>query len=196
MVVIRCFDAVALVAILCSVASDAGRAAESVRTELDLDKCHHTRGSADEDYGSWLCKGYAGIAVHVTAGDQRSYMSYGRNAKAEPAAMQTLAAFNSLGSNIEWRLDRTASGTLKPFATIVRWNTTVASDAEPVRGQMLVVTRLAPGAICHVGYVDAIVNADAGTLAHAIADERARKFRCGTDLPVVLGERGAAFSMP
>ena len=195
MVVMRCF-AVALVAIFCSAASNAGRAAESVRTELNLDKCHHTPGSADEDYGSWLCKGYAGIAVHVTAGDQRSYMSYGRNAKAEPAAMQTLAAFNSLGSDIEWRLDWTASGTLKPFATIVRWNTTVASDAEPVRGQMLVVTRLAPGAICHVGYVDAIVNVDANTLAHTIADQRARKFRCGTDLPVVLGERGAAFSMP
>jgi hypothetical protein len=42
---------------------------------IDLDKCHHTPGSADEDYGSWLCEGYAGIAVYVTAGDQRSYMS-------------------------------------------------------------------------------------------------------------------------
>jgi hypothetical protein len=195
MVVMRCFT-VALVAVFCSAASDAGRAAESVRTELDLDKCHHTPGSADEDYGSWLCKGYAGIAVHVTAGDQRSYMSYGRNAKAEPAATQTLAAFNSLGRNIEWRMDRTANGTLKPFATIVRWNTTIASDAEPVRGQMLVVTRLAPGAICHVGYVDASVNANANTLAQTISDERARKFRCGSDRPVVLGERGAAFSMP
>ena len=66
MVVMRCFT-IALVAIFCSAASDVGRAAESVRTELDLDKCHHTPGSADEDYGSWLCKGYAGIAVHVAA---------------------------------------------------------------------------------------------------------------------------------
>ena len=195
MVVMRCLAA-ALVAIFCSAAPDTGRAAESVRTELDLDKCHHSPGSTDEDYGSWRCKGYAGIVVYVTAGDQRSYISYGRNAKAELAAAQTLSAFNSLGRNIEWRVDRTANGTLKPFATIVRWNTTVASDAEPMRGQMLVVTRLAPGAICHVGYVDAIANADANTLAHTIADERARNFRCGSDLPVVLGERGAAFSMP
>src|ERR1700704_2606491 len=84
MLVMRCF-AVALVAVFCSAAPDAGRAAESVRTEFDLDKCHHTAGSADEDYGSWLCEGYAGIAVYVTAGDQRSHMSYGRNAKAEHA---------------------------------------------------------------------------------------------------------------
>jgi len=195
MIVTRCF-AVAFVASFCLASPDSGRAAESVRTELELDKCLHTPGSTDEDYGSWLCKGYAGIVVFVTAGDQRSYMSYGRNAKAEPAATQTLAAFNGLGSNIEWRMDRTANGTLKPFATIVRWNTTIVSDVEPARGQMLVVTRLAPGAICHVGYVDASVNANANTLAQEIADEHARKFRCGSDHPVVLGDRGAAFSMP
>jgi len=194
MVVRRGF-AVALV-VFCSAAPDTGRAAESVRTELDLDKCHHTPGSTDEDYGSWHCKGYAGIVVYVTAGDQRSYMSYGRNAKAEPAAAQTLSAFNSLGRTIEWRVDRTGNGTLKPFATIIRWNTTIASEAELVRGQVLVVTRLAPGAICHVGYVDAGVNANANILAQTISDQRARKFRCGSDRPVVLGERGAAFSMP
>jgi hypothetical protein len=195
MAVTRCF-AVALVAISCSTAPDTGHAAESVRTKFDLDKCHHTEGSTEEDYGSWLCKGYAGIVVYVTAGDQRSYVSYGRNAKAEPAAAQTLPAFNSLGKYIEWRMDRTANGTLKPFATIVRWNTIIASDVKQVRGQMLVVTRLAPGAICHVGYVDASVNANADTLAEMISDELARKFRCDKDRPVVLGKRGAAFSAP
>jgi hypothetical protein len=195
MVVIRWF-AIAIAVIFWLALTAASRAAESVRTELDLGKCHHTQGSANEDYGVWLCKGYAGIAVYVTAGDQRSYMSYGQNAKAEPAAAQTLAAFNSLGGTIEWRADRTANGTLKPFATIVRWKTTIASDAEPMRGEMLVVTRLAPGAICQVGYVDASANANANTLAQAIADERARKFRCDRDRPVVLGKKGAAFSLP
>lgn len=192
MIVLRCL-AVALAGILAPAAP--GRAAESVRTKLVLDKCRHTTGSADEDYGSWLCKGYAGIAVYVTTGDQRSYLSYGPKAKTEPAAAQTLAAFNSLGKTIEWRLDRTANGKLRPFATIVRWNTTTAQGVDPVRGQMLVVTRLAPGAICQVGYVDASANANAHSLAQKIADERARKFRCDKDLPVAAG-KGAAFGLP
>jgi hypothetical protein len=28
-------------------------------------KAHHTRGTANEDYGVWLCKEYAGIAAFV-----------------------------------------------------------------------------------------------------------------------------------
>ena len=49
---------------------------------IDLDKCHHTPGSADEDYGSWLGEGYAGIAVYVTAGDQRSLLGTERESRA------------------------------------------------------------------------------------------------------------------
>jgi len=167
---------------------------ESVYTVLDLDKCRHTAGKEEEDYGEWRCKGYGGIAVHVSAGDQRSYVSYGRKAKSEPAAKQALASFNGEGGNIEWRGERGADGKLKPFATIMPWSTTVSTSDEPVRGQMLVVTRLGPGGVCHVGYVDGKANPDADTLARKIADEHARKFRCGTDKPMVLGNKGPVFS--
>jgi hypothetical protein len=177
-------------------AVETGHMSESSYTVLNLESCRHLESSADEDYGSWSCKGYRGIPVFVMAGDQRSYISYGLNAKSEPAAKQTLAAFNSEGKTIEWRLDRSNSGAMKPFATIVCWNTTVSSGAEAVRGQVLVVTRLAPGAVCHVGYVDALANADAGVLARKIADENARNYRCGTDKPIILGNTGPGFSRP
>jgi hypothetical protein len=179
-----------------SAAPAAAQSMTSVVTRLDLDTCRHTAGKAEEDYGEWRCAGYAGIAVHVSAGDQRVYVSFGRNAKKEPAASQTLASFNGEGKTIEWRGTRGAGGRLKPFAAIMRWTTTVSGGDAPVRGEMLVVIRLPPGGVCHVGYVDGKANADADALARQIADERARSFRCGVDKPVTLGNRGPGFSGP
>jgi hypothetical protein len=168
-----------------------------VYTALDLKHCRHTRSRAPEDYGSWRCRGYAGIEVRVSAGDQRSYVSYGPNAATEPAASQTLAAFNSQGSTIEWRIARDRSGKAQPFATILRWNTTVSDeDGNAVRGQVLVVTRLGPGPVCQVGYVDGRANPDANKLAQQIADLHARGFRCGKDRPITLGATGPGFSRP
>lgn len=165
---------------------------ESAYTPLDLDKCRHARGRDVEDYGTWRCRGHGGIAVHVGGGDQRSQVSFGRSAGREPAARQTLASFNHHGRTIEWRLRRGKP----PYAAIMRWSTTVATDGEPVRGQVLVVTRLPPGAVCHVGYVDGRANPDANVLARRIADQVAPEFRCGRDKPVVLGEKGPGFSGP
>ena len=168
----------------------------SVTTAFDLDKCKHTEGTEPEDYGFWQCKGYAGIPVYVAAGDQRTYISYGRNARKEHAADETLASFNGEGKAIEWRGLRGADGKLKPFATIMRWSTTVGAEDPPVAGEVLVVTRLAPGGVCHVGYVDGKANPDANALAQKIADQRARKFRCGKDKPVIAGTKGPGFSGP
>jgi hypothetical protein len=174
----------------------AAQTVESAYSALDLDKCKHTAGKQEEDYGEWRCNGYAGIAVHVSAGDQRSYVSFGRNAKREPAARQTLASFNGEGKKIEWRAERGAGNKLKPFAAIMRWSTTVSSGDEPVKGEVLVVTRLAPGSVCHVGYVDVKANLDANALARKIADDTAHNFRCDTDKPIVLGNKGPGFSGP
>jgi hypothetical protein len=170
--------------------------AASAYTSLDLKKCRHTAGKDVEDYGEWSCAGHGGIGVYVSGGDQRSYVSYGRNPKKEPAAKQTLASFNGEGEKIEWRGERGADGTLKPYATIMRWGTTVSTGDEPVKGQVLVVTRLGPGGVCHVGYVDARANPDANALAQKIADENARKFKCGADKQIVLGNKGPGFSGP
>lgn len=178
----------------------AGTAAYCYRTlytPLDLSRCRHTRGRAEEDYGSWRCAGHAGIAVLVRSGDQRTTVSFGANAAKEPAARQTLAAFNSTGTTIEWRIARGSGDSARPFAAILRWNTTRTDDGgNPVRGQVLVVTRLGQAGVCQVGYVDGRANPNASELAQRIADEHARSFDCAKDKPIVLGAKGPGFSGP
>ena len=61
-------------------------------------------------------------------------------------------------------------------------------------GDVLVVTRLGPRGVCHVGYVDALANRDANEIARRIADEKARAFRCDADKPVIVGATGPGFS--
>ena len=190
-------DIIALGIVLAAVITPAG-AAEIVNayTEVDTEKCRHIRGTEVEDYGSWRCKGYDRIAVRLSAGDQRMYVSVGPKAAGEPAAGQTFPAFNNMyKGTIEWRLERSASGTLRPFATIVRWNVKI-DEGRVSHGRVLVVTRLGADGVCHVGYVDALANSDANVLARRIADEKARTFRCDKDKRVVLGKVSPNFSMP
>jgi len=189
--------AVALCLLAFAAESALAQTVASVYTPLDLKKCRHTAGKDVEDYGTWSCAGYGGIVVYVSGGDQRSYVSYGPRATTQPAATQTLASFNGQGKTVEWRGERGADGVVKPYATIMRWSTAVLDDAvEPVKGQVLVVTRLGPGGVCHVGYVDARANPDANALAQKIADENARAFKCDADKPIVLGNKGPGFSGP
>jgi hypothetical protein len=171
----------------------------SAYTDYDTKKCFHKAGRAVEDYGEWRCKGLDGMAVLVSAGDQRMTMSFGPRAADEPAVGQTLQGFNDVyKARIEWRFARAPGGPIKPFAAIVRWNTVLLDESAPgpqaAKGKVLVVTRLGPRGVCHVGYVDALANRGAGALAREIADERAPAFRCGTDKPVILGETGPGFS--
>jgi hypothetical protein len=178
-----------------------GETIESVTTPFNVDKCAHKAGHEAEDEGEWRCSGYASIPIRMTAGDARVYISYGAKAAREPAAAQTLAAPNGEGKSIEWRIVRDGTRKGRPFATIMGWSTAVPVDDPKVedgtyRGKVLVVTRLGPGGVCHVGYVDARQNANAIDLAREIADQHARTFRCGRDKPIVLGEKGPGFSGP
>ena len=183
--------------LLCAASSAGAQSIESAYTDFDLKKCRHVPGQVEEDYGEWFCKGLNGMVVYMTAGDQRVMISFGPRAKEEPAASQTLAAFNGEGDKIEWRIEKSAGGNKAPFATIMRWSTTKADDSgDPIRGEVFVVTRLPPGAVCHAGYVDGRANANASELAREIADKHARGFRCGKDKPVTLGEKGPGFSAP
>jgi len=167
---------------------------ERAFSDFDVQKCRHIPGEAEEDYGEWHCEGYGGMPVWMGAGDQRVMISFGPRAKEEPAAHQTLASFNGEGKKIEWRIEKSANQS-RPFAAIMRWSTTKPDDkGDQVRGEVLVVTRLPPGAVCHVGYVDGRANRNADELARQIADKHAREFRCRKDATMVVGATGPGFS--
>ena len=58
---------------------------------------------------------------------------------------------------------------------------------------MLAVTRLPPGPVCHVAYVDVQANPNANELARKAADEIARNFKCGKDEVKMIGDSGRAW---
>ena len=158
----------------------------STYTDVDLDTC--TVVSADDFGATWACPGYKGIPVMIGEGDLRFFVSYGLTSTTERAAEQTLPPFNHLGSRIEWRIGN-VGGEITPFATILRFFV-ARPDGEEGEGQVLVVTRLGPGATCHVAYVDAQANSNANELARKAADETAQGFDCANE-PEIIGEFSA-----
>jgi len=144
-----------------------------------------------------LCPGKAGLVVLIAEDDLRETVSVGRNrvtAAQEPAARAWFGPFNSSATTVEWRaLDG------KPFAIIQRWhiadNADPDKDGRPIAKAMLVVTRLPPGEVCHVAYIDVGANVDANGLARKAADEAARAFKCGTEPVRIVGESGRAVEL-
>jgi hypothetical protein len=143
------------------------------------------------------CPGQSGLVVVISEDDLRQTVSVGVTAAAaakEPAAETWFAPFNSTGNTIEWRA---ADG--KPFAIIQRWllsdNEDVDKSGTPISKPMLAVTRLPPGPVCHVAYIDGQANRNANEVARQAADEFARDFKCGKDEVKVVGEKGAAVKL-
>jgi hypothetical protein len=154
-------------------------------------------GNGVDDSTIRLCPGEAGLVVLVSEDDLRETVSVGRNRAAaarEPAAQAWFGPFNSTTTTVEWRaLDG------KPFAIIQRWHIADNSDEDkngrPITKPMLVVTRLPPGPVCHVAYIDVKANPDANELARRAADESARGFKCGKDEVKVIGGSGRAVEL-
>ncbi|ADZ68872.1 hypothetical protein [Polymorphum gilvum] len=173
--------AILLAATLAAGGAAPARAAEtSAYTKIDLDRCRLVEPAAEEGTfgGAWTCRGHQGIDVHVAEGDLRMFVSFGPGAPDEPAAMQTFPAFNTLNETLEWRL---RGG--RPFATILRWF--LDNEAAGLRDEVLVVTQLVPGAVCHVAYVDARANARANDLARQAADDLAGLHDCSQPARVI-----------
>lgn len=147
--------------------------------------------------GMRVCPGKDSLVVLVAEDDLREVVSVGRNRKLaaeEPAAKVWLGPFNSSENTVEWR----SLGT-RPFALIQRWHIADNNDPDrqgrPNTKAMLVVTRLPPGPVCHVAYVDAIANPTANELARKAADDFARGFTCGKDEVKIIGNRGRAVDL-
>ena len=144
-----------------------------------------------------VCPGKSGLVVLISEGDLRETVSVGRNREAaakEPAAEAWFAPFNSTAHTVEWRAVDD-----KPFAIIQRWLIADINAPDktgsPTTKPMLAVTRLPPGPVCHVAYIDGQANRNPNELARQAADEFARDFKCGKDEVKVVGEKGAAVSL-
>jgi hypothetical protein len=178
----------------------AGEEFSSQYTSADVKKCRKfdTVNVDDSEFGaSWVCRGLSGYVVVVSEDDLRTTVSVGKTIKAadkEPAASQGFGPFNFAYDTVEWR-----SRNGVPFAIIQRWN--ISDQANPTkqgrpgRTAMLIVTRLPPGPVCHVAYVDVTANKEPNVLARRAADELARGFKCDKDEVRIVGERGRAIEL-
>lgn len=188
-----------LAAALTTCTTTLAQANESAYSERNLDACK-TLSETDEDSSITLqCDGYKDLAVHFKEGDLRQSQAYGPISKEWlDGAFESFGPFNHTGAKIEWRLGTDG----KPVATIVRWfiaDPETTSDKDARYGQVLVVTTIATAenpTSCVVGYVDALENKDANTLARKVADEEAHDFTCGLDEPQWHGTRGKLAGEP
>ena len=144
-----------------------------------------------------VCPGKNGLIVLISEDDLRESVSVGRNrlgASREPAAQTWFGPFNSTTNTVEWR---GANG--RPYAIIQRWHIADNADRDkhdrPIAKPMLAVTRLAPGPVCHVAYIDVQANPNANELARKAADEVARTFKCGKDKVKTVGNSGRAVEL-
>ena len=156
-----------------------------------------TIGKPENGSTTQVCPGKSGLVVVISEDDLRQTVSVGPNriaASKEPAAEAWFAPFNSTAATVEWRA---VDG--KPFAIIQRWliadNNDLDKTGTPTSKPMLAVTRLPPGQVCHVAYIDGQANRNANELARQAADEFARDFKCGKDEVKVVGEKGTAVSL-
>jgi hypothetical protein len=132
-----------------------------------------------------VCPGKAGLVVLVNEDDLRETVSVGRDravAAKEPAAEAWFGPFNSTTTTVEWRMQDAD-------------NSDQDKEGRPKDKAMLAVTRLPPGAVCHVAYVDVAANPNANELARKAADEIARGFVCGKDIVKIIGTSGRAVEL-
>ena len=160
--------------------------------------CHvRSAGNGVDDSTIRVCPGKNGLIVLISEDDLRESVSVGRNrlgASREPAAQTSFGPFNSTTNTVEWRA---ANG--RPYAIIQRWHIADNADPDksgrPIAKPMLAVTRLSPGPVCHVAYVDVQANPDANELARKAADDFARNFKCGKDEVKIVGQSGRSVEL-
>lgn len=195
---IRSLATLALLLFVSTGATPVSGEGDSVYTGFDRDRCatlsEGVEGEPD-DHLTLLCPGYQGYPVIYKEGDERQSAYFGH---LSPAILEggneTFGAFNHVGKTVEWRVDRSG----KPYAAILRFyvdnmNEATGMPDDAHRGEVLVVSKVGqPGDLkgCVIGYVDALANPDANRIARALADGKARTFRCGWQKPDFHGRKG------
>ena len=190
--------AAALVATAVGSQATAQGAFGSSYSSIKATNCWGIQGEKQvDDNTTRVCRGKVDLVVLVNEGAARETISGGRDKTAagnEPAAAEGFGPPGSAIRTIEWRM----AGS-EPFAIIQRWQLAdkgeTGTDGGPATRPMLVVTRLPPGPVCHVAYVDVAANANAEQLARQAADELARNFKCGADQVKVIGASGRAVEL-
>jgi hypothetical protein len=163
-------------------------AQESAYTQIALGSCDTVPVDPDDPLtsGIWICDGFAGVPVRFAESDLRFFVSYGATAADQVAAHETLPPFNTVHTTLEWRVGEDG----QPYATILRFFLDSGVGEEVPPGEVLVVTRIGAGGVCHIAYVDAVATRAANELARQLADALSPMFRCGKDLPHWFGEGG------
>jgi len=122
--------------------------------------CRTVGKPGDNGSTTQVCPGKSGLLVLISEDDLRQTVSVGPNrvaAAKEPAAEAWFAPFNSTAHTVEWRA---VDG--RPFAIIQRWLIADNNDPDkagtPTSKPVLAVTRLPPGPVCHIAYIDGQAN--------------------------------------
>jgi hypothetical protein len=179
-----------LAALLSTAPALEATAAESVYTDLLLDKCKSLiEPNPDEPGGDFMsssCPGLDDYQVLFKEGDLRQSLHYGYLKKSIiDHAFESFGQFNNMNPKIEWRIGDDG----KPYAAIQRF---FVGDADN-QGQVLAISRVGQpddDEGCPVGYVDAIANKNPNELARQVADTIAINFECGKDCADYHGTRG------
>jgi hypothetical protein len=182
-----CAAAAVLLALGATEVSAQDKAIKSRFTSIDLKSCDQIEAIATGS--AWSCGGLPDFPVFFAEVGSRQVMSFGSDPQHRRAARQTLSAMNNAldaqhRATVEWRFERRA-GRDVPYAAIVRYRTT----RDGIKGEVLVVTKIAEHDTCHGAYIDAVANANAIALARSWADREARRLDCSSE-PKIIGDRG------
>lgn len=184
------FRPIQLASVLAILGAAPAFAAESVYTDLLLDKCKSLiEPNPDEPGGDFMssrCPGLGKYQVLFKEGDLRQSLHYGYLKQSIiDHAFESFGGFNNMNPKIEWRLGDDG----KPYAAIQRF---FIGDADN-QGQVLAISRVGQPDDqegCPVGYVDALANKNPNDLAREVADTIAASFTCGKDTAEYHGTRG------
>lgn len=158
------------------------------------DKCAVVAsGGGEGDAGDWeesVCAGWRGFPVLSRFAFGRLFLFFGFPPEGEgPHGRESFGQPHIFGPSIEWRIEKVGDVS-RPVPTIHDW-TVLGEDGNEI--EVFVVSRVArldDRSACVVGYAVLTGDERAHDKALAIADGKAKDFRCGVDAPSRVEDGG------